>query len=174
MSVAILLVAILPALLVSAALFDLTTYTIPNILPGAMLLLFAVFMLTLAVGGDAMSWNELVLHFYAGLIGLFLGMGMFALGWVGGGDAKLFAAVLFWLGWDALYDYIILACLLGGVFTLALVALRRVPLPAPLAQIPWFARLADRDAGVPYGVALAIAALHVLPDTEVFRLAAVS
>jgi len=174
MSVAILLVAIVPALLVAAAFFDLTTYTIPNLLPGAMALLFAVFALTLAVGDHALTWHQLYLHLFAGFIGLLLGMGMFAVGWIGGGDAKLFAAALLWLGWDVLYDYVVLALLLGGVLTMALLMLRRMPLPRALAQLPWFARLAEQKAGVPYGVALALAALHVLPNTDVFRLAAIS
>jgi prepilin peptidase CpaA len=47
-------------------------------------------------------------------------------------------------------------------------------LPQILADQPWIARLADRKEGVPYGVALAVAALTVLPDTELFRLAATS
>jgi Flp pilus assembly protein protease CpaA len=33
-------------------------------------------------------------------------------------------------------------------------------------------RLADPKSGVPYGVALAMAALSILPDTEIVRLAA--
>jgi prepilin peptidase CpaA len=174
MSVAILLVAIVPALLVAAAFFDLTTYTIPNLLPGAMALLFVVFMFTLALAGHAMSWSHIGLHLLAGFIGLLLGMGMFAVGWVGGGDAKLFAAVLLWLGWDALYDYVILALLIGGLLTVALIVLRHMPLPSALAKLPWLVRLAEPKGGVPYGVALALAALHVLPNTEVFRLAAIS
>ena len=174
MSVAIVLVAIVPALLMAAAFFDLTTYTIPNLLPGTLIVLFPVFMLVLALGGHPMSWNDFSLHVFAGFIGLLLGLGMFSVGWVGGGDAKLFAAALLWLGWDALYEYVILALLLGGALTIALIMLRRMPLPSLLAQQPWLMRLADRNAGVPYGVALAAAALHVLPNTEVFRLAAVS
>jgi prepilin peptidase CpaA len=174
MSVAISLMVVVPALLVAAAFFDLTTYKIPNLLPAAMVLLFGVFTLTLAFGDHAMSWNETGLHLVAGLVGLLLGMGMFAVGWVGGGDAKLFAAILLWLGWDALYDYVVLACLLGGALTLALIVLRRAPLPAMLAKLPWLARLADPASGVPYGVALALAALLVLPHTDVFRLAAIS
>lgn len=171
MSVAISLMVVVPALLVAAAFFDLTTYRIPNLLPAAMVLLFGVFTLALAFGDHAMSWNDTGLHLFAGLTGLLLGMGMFAVGWVGGGDAKLFAAILLWLGWDALYDYVVLACLLGGALTLGLIVLRRVPL---LAKLPWLARLADPASGVPYGVALALAALLVLPHTDVFRLAAIS
>ena len=174
MTLPIFIVTILPSLLVAAAFFDLTTYTIPNVLPAAMLLLFGAFLLVMAVAGHPLSWNETWPHVLAGAIGLALGMVMFALNWVGGGDAKLFAMACLWLGWDAIYQYAITASLLGGVLTLALLMLRRVPLPPLLAAQPWLLRLADRDSGVPYGIALAIAALVLLPDTEVFRLAATS
>ena len=174
MSVAISLMIVMPALLVIAAFFDLTTYRIPNLLPASMVLLFGAFTLTLTFGDHPMGWSAIGLHFLAGLIGLLLGMGLFAVGWVGGGDAKLFAATLLWLGWGALYEYVVIACLLGGVLTLGLIMLRRNPLPPMLAKLPWFLRLADRASGVPYGVALALAALHVLPDTDVFQLAAIS
>ena len=119
MSVAILLVAIVPALLVAAAFFDLTTYTIPNLLPGAMLVLFA------RVHAHARRWrppDELERDRPAlsspASSDCFWAWECLRVGWVGGGDAKLFAAMLLWLGWDALYDYVILACLLGGVLTL--------------------------------------------------------
>jgi prepilin peptidase CpaA len=174
MTVSIVIVAILPALLAAAAVFDLTSYTIPNIVPAAMILLFAVLLLSIAASGHAMSWTDAGLHFLAGVICLLVGMGMFAAGWVGGGDAKLFAVAALWLGWDALYDYAVMAALLGGVLTIGLLVMRRVPLPSLLAEQHWLVRLADSKAGVPYGVALAMAALIVLPDTSVFRLAAIS
>jgi|SRR5215471_2967324 len=174
MTVSILLVAILPALLAAGAIFDLTSYTIPNIVPASMIVLFAAFMIAVAASGHAMSWNDAGLHMLAGGVCLIVGMAMFALGWVGGGDAKLFAVAALWLGWHALYDYAVMAALLGGALTIALLLIRRVPLPSLLAKQPWLARLADSKGDVPYGVALAMAALLVLPDTEVFRLAAIS
>lgn len=174
MNVAILLVAFLPALLVAAAVFDLTSYTIPNIIPGSMIVLFITLVVTMAIKGHPLSLSDTGLHLLAGGIGLVAGMILFALRWVGGGDAKLFAGVALWLGWDALFDYAILATLLGGCLTIFLIAIRRVALPPILAEQPWLVRLADRKQGVPYGVALAIAALAVLPDTELFRLAATS
>jgi prepilin peptidase CpaA len=77
-----------------------------------------------------------------------------------------------WLGWNSLVEYTLLASLLGGGLTLAILSLRRVALPAFLARQVWLMRLADKDAGVPYGVALSVAALMTLPNTELFRLAA--
>lgn len=172
MAVAILLVAILPALLVVAAVFDLTSFTIPNIVPVAMAVAFAAFLAAMALNGHALTWSETGLHVLAGFIGLIAGMGLFATGWVGGGDAKLFAVAALWLGWDALYEYTVVSSLLGGVLTIALLLLRRAKLPAFVVERPWLAALADPRSGVPYGVALALAALMVLPETELFRLAA--
>jgi prepilin peptidase CpaA len=174
MTVAFFLVVALPALLVAAAVYDLMSYTIPNPLTGAMILLFAAFVLVVALTGQALSWNAISLHLLAGSLGLVVGIGMFAAGWVGGGDAKLFAATLLWLGWDVLLDYAILAALLGGLLTLVLLVLRQIPLPAFLIKQAWIARLSDPKAGVPYGVALALAALLVLPDTHLFDIASAS
>jgi len=170
MTVAILVMAVLPALLAAAGAFDLMSYTIPNIIPGAMIALFIPFMVIIALSGG-MSWSEIGLHLLGGAVGLAAGMALFAAGWVGGGDAKLFAAAMLWLGWDALLEYTIMASILGGVLTFALLALRRVPLPSFLVKQPWLAHLSDHKAGVPYGVALAAAALLVLPDTRVFQIA---
>ena len=172
MAVSILLVAMLPALLVAAAIFDLTSFTIPNMLPAAMFALFAVFLLAITLNGHSLIWSETWPHLLAGAVALVAGMALFAGGWVGGGDAKLFAMASLWLGWDSMFEYTLVASLLGGMLTVALLALRRIPLPSLLAAQPWLVRLADRNSGVPYGVALAMAALVVLPDTELFRIAA--
>jgi prepilin peptidase CpaA len=172
MALEILLVAVLPALLVAAAVWDLTSFTIPNSFNLTLLVLFAIFAGLVALSGDGMSWQQAGLHVLAGLIGLIAGMALFAKGWIGGGDAKLFAVASLWLGWNALFEYAVMASLLGGVLTLTLIALRRVPLPAFLMRYEWLARLCDRKAGIPYGVALSAAALVVLPNTELFRLAA--
>ncbi len=174
MMVSILLVAILPAILIAAAFFDLTTYTIPNMLPAAMFVLFAAFLLTIALAGHGLNWSDTWPHLLAGVVALVGGMALFAAGWVGGGDAKLFAMACLWLGWDSMFEYMLVASLLGGMLTLALLALRRLALPPLLATQPWLVRLADQNSGVPYGVAIAIAALAVLPDTELFRIAATS
>ena len=171
MLVTFLLVVVLPALLVAAAVCDLMSYTIPNVITGAMILLFVVFIGIMAWSGETLNWNEIGLHLLAGALGLAVGIGLFALGWVGGGDAKLFAAALLWLGWHALFDYVITASIGGGLFTLLLLMLRRMPLPVFLVKQAWIARLADPKGAVPYGVALASAALLVLPDTQIFELA---
>ena len=60
-----------------------------------------------------------------------------------------------------------LASILGGVLTVALLAVRRYPLPEMLARIPWALRLHAPETGIPYGIALALAALVVLPHAQI-------
>jgi len=167
------LLVFLPALLLAAAICDLSSFKIPNIIPATMLLGFALFLIAMASGGYALSWNETSLHLLAGIVGFLAGMALFALGWVGGGDAKLFATSCLWLGWDGLFPYTVYTSLLGGVLTLIIVALRQVALPSFLLGQTWLLRLADRKSGIPYGVALAAAALLVLPSTAIFHVAIV-
>ena len=90
----------------------------------------------------------------------------FAMGWVGGGDAKVAAGVALWFGFDHLLNYLIYASLFGGALTLLLLQFRQWPLPYPFAGQAWLNRLHDKQSGIPYGIALAIAALLVYPETE--------
>ncbi len=41
----------------------------------------------------------------------------FAMGWVGGGDAKVAASVALWFGFDHLLNYLLYVSLLGGALT---------------------------------------------------------
>jgi prepilin peptidase CpaA len=49
--------------------------------------------------------------------------------------------------------------------TLLVIQFRGLPLPAALLGQDWVERLHRRNAGVPYGIALAAAALLIYPDT---------
>jgi prepilin peptidase CpaA len=162
-----LLIAVLPALLAAAAGWDLASFTIPNFLNAAVALAFGVFALAASLSPAAIG-----LHFVAGLIGLAIGFALFALGYIGGGDAKLYAGTALWLGPHDLLVYTLVATILGGFLTLALLGLRQFPLPAGLARQDWISKLHSRNSGIPYGVALAAGVLAILPQTEILRLAA--
>jgi prepilin peptidase CpaA len=97
---------------------------------------------------------------------------LFALGWIGGGDAKLAAVAALWFQPDEALLFFIYASLLGGALTLVILQLRMRMLPAVLCRVPWIAQLHDAKAGVPYGAAMAPAALIVLPHTGWFTHAA--
>ena len=103
---------------------------------------------------------------------LVVAFGCYAAGWIGGGDAKLAAAIALWFGFDHAAVYLLYASLLGGLLTLLVLRFRSETLPAVLVRQDWVMRLHDQKAGVPYGIALAVAALVVYPDTIMMRLLA--
>lgn len=150
-----------PGIMAFAAFSDLFTMTISNRLSLALAGGFAV--LTVASG---MSLPAVGLHVGAAVLVLVVSFVLFTQGWIGGGDAKLAAATALWFGFDHLLDYLIYASLFGGVLTLALLQFRRFPLPDALARQSWIERLHERTGGVPYGIALAAAALVIYPHTS--------
>ena len=154
------------ALLALAAAWDIASFTIPNFIPLSLIVLFACFVVA-----ARLSWDAIGSHVLVGFIGLIAGFVLFALRFIGGGDAKLFAATLVWLGFRDALDYALIAALFGGGLTLAILSVRALPLPVFLVRHAWLARLHDQKAGIPYGVALASGAFAVLPYTEVFRIA---
>ena len=149
-----------PALMAFAASSDLLTMTISNRL--SLALAGGFFLLTIITG---MSLTAIGMHLAAAALVLTISFGFFSMGWIGGGDAKLAAATALWFGFDYLLDYLVYASLFGGVLTLILIQFRRLPLPAPLARQIWILRLHETGGGVPYGIALAAAALVVYPKT---------
>jgi prepilin peptidase CpaA len=153
-----------PALMAFAASSDLLTMTISNRI--SLALVAGFFVLALIIG---MNPTAVLTHVGAGALVLAVAFIFFALGWIGGGDAKLAAATALWLGFDLLLPYLLYASLFGGALTLILLQLRCLPLPKLLAAQPWAARLHSKDCGIPYGIALAASALVVYPDTVWMR-----
>jgi prepilin peptidase CpaA len=138
--------------------------TIPN---QVSLLLAGGFALCAILVGLPVS--ALAGHLASGTLVLIIGFGMFAAGWLGGGDAKLAAAVALWLGFGSLLDFVLLASAAGGALTLVILMFRGLPLPAFALGWTWASRLHDRRTGVPYGIALAAAALFIYPSSAIWR-----
>jgi prepilin peptidase CpaA len=149
-----------PAMMAFAASSDLLTMTISNRV--SIVLVGGFFALALMSG---MAPAEVLSHAGAAALVLVVSFGFFARGWIGGGDAKLAAATAMWFGFGYLLNYLIYASLLGGALTLLLIEFRLVPLPGLLAGQFWAQRLHRQDGDIPYGIALAGAALLVYPDT---------
>jgi prepilin peptidase CpaA len=151
---------IFPAMMAFAASSDLLTMTISNRI--SLILAGGFFALALLTG---MSLGTVAMHVAAALAVLAAGFLLFTRGWIGGGDAKLAAAIALWFGFEPLLVFFLYASLLGGALTLLVLQFRRLPLPVLFAGQEWLMRLHRKDAGVPYGIALAAAALIVYPDT---------
>ena len=153
-----------PAMMAFAASTDLFTMTISNRLS----LILAAGFLMLA-GLDGMPVAEIGSHLAAGFVVLAVCFVFFYRGWIGGGDAKLASATALWFGWTDLYGYLLYASLFGGALTLLLLEFRRRTLPPVLAGRDWVTRLHEPNGGVPYGIALAAAALITYPSSPWMR-----
>jgi prepilin peptidase CpaA len=160
------LLVIFPALVAFAAASDLLTMTIPN---EVSLALVVGFLGLAAFSG--LSPQAILSHAVAAIAVLVVTFAFFSFGWMGGGDAKLAAASVLWLGFGPLPTYLLVASVAGGVLTLAILVLRRFPLPSFAHNWTWLTRLHDTRSGVPYGIALAAAALAVYPQTDLWTAA---
>ena len=157
---AIVIMTIFPAAMIYAALMDMFTMRIPNVIS---LVLVAAFAVLAPFSG--LGWQEIGLHVGAGVLVFAVGFALFAAGWVGGGDVKFFAAVALWFGFSSLLELVFGATLLGGVLTLSVVAFRYFQLAPQISGVPWIERLHNKKNGVPYGIAIAGAALIIFPQT---------
>lgn len=154
------LLLVFPALAILAALKDVTSYTIPNWISLTLLVAFGPVAL---ISGAGLATIGLCLAVGIGL--LLLGMGMFAAGWVGGGDAKLLAVCGLWLGWPAVLPFMLVTALAGGALTLVVLNLRSGWLAPIVAGGPaWVRKLGAEGGDIPYGVAIAIGALATFPQ----------
>jgi prepilin peptidase CpaA len=164
------IVSLLPILVIVAGLKDLTSYTIPNWISLALVAGFAA----LAVAGG-LPLQSVGVHALAGGAALLAGMAMFALGWVGGGDAKLLAAICLWFGWPGSQAFLLDTVVAGGGFALVLLVARarmvQLIMPAPTG---WIGRLATPGAPAPYGVAIALGALFALPASDLMQFVHIS
>ncbi|GJE15828.1 A24 family peptidase [Methylobacterium marchantiae] len=154
------LLIVFPFLMAYAAARDVLTMLIPNTVSLLLLLGFAVFAASTGLWG----W-DLASHLGAGAATLAVTFTLFAFGIIGGGDAKLAAATAIWIGFDHLADYLVVASIAGGALTLAILVARSHPLPSALGRFPFALHLHDAKTGVPYGVALSLGALIVIPET---------
>ena len=156
--------SLFPALMAFAAASDLFTMTISN---RVSLALAAGFLALALLSG--MPFHDILMHLAAGLTVLVIAFACFAMGWVGGGDAKVAAAAALWFGFGHLLNYLLYASVFGGALTLLLLQFRQWPLPWQLAGQPWLLKLHAKESGIPYGIALAVGALMIYPETEWIR-----
>jgi len=156
----VLILVLFPLAMAFAASSDLLTMTISNRL--VLALTGSFFVLAVFAG---LGWAEIGSHVLAAAVVLAGAFVCFARGWIGGGDAKIAAAIALWFGFDQVMPYLLYASLLGGALTLIILKFRTGPLPASLSGYGWIQRLHDDKSGVPYGIALAAAALLIYPDT---------
>jgi prepilin peptidase CpaA len=154
------ILTVFPALVIFAAFHDLVSYRIPNYIS---LALIGGFLVLAPFTG--MSLETFGGHIAAAAMVLVATFTLFALGYIGGGDAKLVSAIALWMGLPVVGEYLLLATFGGGMFGLLLIMFRRYPLPAGLLKEGWLLALHHPRGPIPYGIALSAAAIYMYPHT---------
>lgn len=151
-----------PALVAFGGAYDLLTMTIPN---RVSIILVALFPATALVAG--LPLHDVLAHVSAGLLVFAVTIVLFAVGGFGGGDAKLLSAAALWIGLDQLLPFLLYVTLFGGLLAIVVLGFRKNPLVFPHAP-DWALKLHRPGTGIPYGIAIASAALAVYPTTAWF------
>lgn len=160
--ISLFIIIIFAGCMLAASWSDLTSMTIPNWIS---LVLVAGFLLVTPFVWQ--GWAVFGTHILVGLVCFAAGLGMFALGWMGGGDAKLLAATSFWWVWADLAPYLFYTALAGGVLAFFLIFGRKY-LPIRMLTLAWMHRLFKDEKRMPYGLALAFGALATLPRSDLY------
>lgn len=144
------------ATMVYAGISDLRTMRIPNHLIILLLAGYAAAVPLVGLNLPEVAWSvtAATIIFALGFIG-------FSYGWMGGGDVKLLAVAALWLGAGNVAPFIFYTSIFGAVLTIITLIFRVVRLPGAWGGQEWIARLHHRDTGIPYGVAIAAAAVLV-------------
>jgi prepilin peptidase CpaA len=149
---------LLACFVIIAAVLDMVSFRIPNVLCG---LVLVTFLAAAYISNDVTPLP----HLYAGMGMLVLGIGLFYFNIMGGGDVKLLTVVALWLGLTNLGSLILATALIGGVlggFLLIGRALLHRALPvASIPNLDAYPAL-KRNGPVPYGVAIALGTLYVM------------
>jgi prepilin peptidase CpaA len=143
-----LVTAIVGSLMIGAAISDAVTLRIPNAIPLILVGLFVVNAVFIAMPIDAVLW-----HVVAGVAVLVVSMLLFYLNAIGGGDAKLLAAISLWAGTGLLMPLIMMISLAGLAVALGIYLLRAIGVADRLAKRGILGFAAGRMC--PYGVAIA-------------------
>jgi prepilin peptidase CpaA len=160
----IILLFVLPLLFAYAAATDLLSMTIPNTLSLILIALFPVVAFAAGLSFEQMAWHGAA----AGLVFLVC-FALFAMGIIGGGDAKFATVVALWVGLANLLPYFLYVSLLGGALTFAIIWMKSHQMPQLAMRFAWYRRLQDPKTGIPYGIALSIGALIMLPQTAIWQ-----
>lgn len=158
--IAAVILVVFPFAMIFAALSDVFTMTIGNRISAV---LIGSFLLVAPFIG--LTWADFGMHLAAFALVLTVTFALFATGTMGGGDAKLLASTSLWMGLGpALMEYLLMATVAGGAFTLFLILFRKSSFAVFAGEVPILRRVID-EKDVPYGVALAVGGLFAFPGS---------
>ena len=155
---------ILPLCLAMAAFTDILTMKIPNRV--SVVLAVSFFAVAPFSGMDLATFGWSIVAAVTVFAACFA---LFAFNVMGGGDAKILSAAALWYGFNMdLAAFLILTGFFGGMLAMVILFIRAnqdvllvTPLPIPM-------HIFKQRAGIPYGVAIGVAAFATFPDSQIF------
>ena len=154
------ILTLFPTLVVAAAIGDVLTMRIPNWLNAVTALSVLPMAVLAGMPLDVAQW-----HLLGGAVLLVFGFALFALGYIGGGDAKLMAAAGLWIGWSAVLPFVIVTSVAGGILAIVYKVGQLVRTDLEVRNVSWLKRVIRADLQLPYGIAVATGALWVYSGT---------
>ena len=164
--VASLPLVLFPFCLIAAALNDIRTFKIPNILSVILIAGFAFAALI-----TAMDLASLGNHVLTSVIVLIVGFCLNQAGIFGAGDAKILTAIALWFGWPSFLPCLVYIAFFGGVLSVVIWGGRLLArtFPAASLKIPALATLAaTKNLKAPYGVAICVGTLVAFDESPLF------
>lgn len=156
---------VFPFCMAFAAISDTLSMTIANRISAVLILTFAVVAPLTGMDWAAYGW-----HFAAAGAVLAATFCLFALGGMGGGDAKLLAATALWMGMnDSLIEYLVYTSLAGGALTVLILMYRNSPFAVLTGHNMFLRHFASDKSGVPYGIALGIGGMIAFSDSPLVQ-----
>lgn len=149
-----LVILCLAGLLCWALVSDALTMKIPNRISIGLVALYPAWVMA-----SGMPLDQVLLPIALAIVMLVAGFTFFDLGWIGGGDAKMLAALTLWAGPEMLLPMIFVTTLAGGVMATGAIlseAMRRRAVLARGGEVngPFLSSVIKSK--IPYGVAIAI------------------
>lgn len=139
---------------------DLSRRRLPNAWVGAYAALFGLYAWT-----SGMGWAQIGSHAAVGVITFTLVILLFVLRIMGGGDVKLWCAVMLWAGPQGAVTALVIASLCGSLLGIMGWFSQRILRRKRKLACAVVLRMLSVARGVPYGVGLAIAGIHTLVIT---------
>lgn len=143
----VILLGLLVLILVSAGIEDARIREISNWKNAAIALLALPWWFAMGLN----PWPDMAIQLGVALGVFALFAAAFHFGMMGGGDVKMIAALALWFPFDKLVSLIVIMSLVGGALTLVMLIDK------------WIRRRSEQPE-IPYGIAIAIAALLTLRE----------
>lgn len=155
------ILVVFPFCMVFSAISDTLSMKIANTVP---LVLAGAFLVAAPLSG--MPLIDIGWHGLAGFLVLAVTFVLFAVGGMGGGDAKLLAATALWMGFGMpVLVYLVMTALFGGLLTIGILVFRASPWHYAADRNIFLKNFGRDTKGVPYGIALGAAGLVAFGDS---------